>query len=289
MSDHNTRVVTIGTMTLGLVAGLVGVFALMRKRSLVGDVVGHASLPGIALAFIILELISPGRGRSLPALLVGATISGTLGAIATTMIRRGTRIKEDAALSIVLSVSFGFAMVLFTIIQSLPTGNSAGLNRFIFGSAASLLKADAWFIIEAAVVVLLVCMLLFKELTLLCFDEAFAASQGWPTFRLDLVLMAMIVAVAEIGAQSVGLILVAAMIIIPAAAARFWTERLSRMAVASAIIGAVSAYLGVFVSVLAPRLAAGAVIILMSGLAFAVSLLFGARRGIVWKFCASES
>src|SRR5262245_2537416 len=118
MLDHNPRVVTIGTMTLGLVAGLVGVFALLRKRSLVGDVVGHASLPGIALACIVMEMVSPGKSRSLVGLLIGAAISGSLGALVTILIRRSTRIKEDAALSIVLSVTFGLAMVLFTIIQS---------------------------------------------------------------------------------------------------------------------------------------------------------------------------
>ncbi len=283
LRDYNTRVVTIGTGVLGMAAGLVGTFVLLRKRSLIGDVVGHASLPGIAVAFILVELFFPGHGKSLSGLLAGAALAGFAGIGCITLILRWTRLKEDAALAIVLSVFFGLGMVLFTIIQDLPTGSAAGLNHFIFGAAASMTTRDVQLILYAALAVLGVCVLFFKELGLLCFDDAFAASQGWPTLLLDLLLMGLVVAVTEIGAQSVGLILVVALMVIPAAAARFWVEDLWPMALVSTFLGGLGAYLGVMVSALLPKFAAGAVIVLASGCLFAVSFLAGSRRGVLWR------
>ena len=281
MRDYNTRVVMLGTSILGVAAGLVGVFVLLRKRSLVGDVVGHASLPGIAAAFIVMEIISPGKGRSLAGLLTGATLAGLAGVACMTAILRYSRIKEDAALAIVLAVFFGLGIVLFTIIQDLPTGSSAGLNHFIFGTAASMTAADVTLIAWAAAAVLVLCLLFFKELSLLCFDDDYASTQGWPVTTLDLLLMALVVAIVEIGAQSVGLILVVALMIIPAAAARFWTENLLYMSLTAAALGGVSAYLGIVASALMPRLAAGAIIVLVGGALFFLSMFLGTPRGIL--------
>lgn len=283
LRDYNTRVVMLGTLLLGVCAGMVGTFMLLRKRSLVGDVVSHASLPGIAIAFLVLELSSPGSGRSLPGLLAGALAAGLLAVVATTVIRRSTRVKEDAALAIVLSIFFGFGIALFTVVQNLPTGNAAGLHQFIFGKAASIVAADVLLIARAAVVVLILCGLLFKEFALLCFDEEFAAAQGWPVVVLDLLLMVLVVGVTVIGLQSVGLLLVVAMLIIPAAAARFWTHNLPVMTVTSAALGGLSAFAGVLASALFPRIAAGAIIVLAGSTFFVVSLLLGIRRGVLWR------
>jgi manganese/zinc/iron transport system permease protein len=283
LRDYNTRVVTLGTLLLGLCAGTVGTFMLLRRRSLVGDVVSHASLPGIAIAFLAAELVAPGSGKSLPTLLCGALVAGSLGVLATTAIRKWTRIKEDAALAVVLSVFFGLGIALFTVVQNVPTGNAAGLNHFIFGKAASIVADDVLLIAQASAVVLVLCGLLFKEFALLCFDEEFAAADGWPVVSLDLALMSLVVGVTVIGLQSVGLLLVVAMLIVPAAAARFWTHRLGRMTIASAVIGGMSAYVGVQTSALFPRLAAGAVIVLAGAAFFVVSLLFGTRRGVLWR------
>ena len=283
LRDYNTRIVLLGTMLLGTTAGLVGGFMLLRRQALVGDVVSHASLPGIALMFIVLELINPGTGRNLPLLSLGATIAGLVGIGLSTAIRRLTRIKDDAALAIVLSVFFGAGIVLFTIVQSLPNGNAAGLQHFIFGRAASMTAEDVRLIAISSLCVLLSCVFLFKELTLLCFDEQYAAAQGWPVLGLDLTLMGLVVAVSVIGQQSVGLLLVVAMMIIPPAAARFWTDRIHRLAVLSGVIGCLGACLGGFISALFPKFAAGAVMVLMTTFLFAVSMLLGARRGVVWR------
>jgi manganese/zinc/iron transport system permease protein len=281
LRDYNTRVVAAGSVLLGIAAATVGVFMLLRRRSLVSDVISHASLPGIALSFLVLEAIAPGSGKSLPGLLIGALISGFLGIACTMVILRYTRIKSDAALAIVLSVFFGFGIALLTVIQKIPSGNSAGLPQFIYGKAASMVSADVQLIAGAAVVIVLILGLLFKELALLTFDERFAAAQGWPVTLLDLTLMTLVTGVTVIALQSVGLLLAVAMLVIPAAAARFWTDRLVQMTLLAALLGGLSAVLGVLASALFPRVAAGAVIVLTGSALFLFSLLFGTRRGLL--------
>lgn len=281
LEDYNTRVVIIGTLLLGIGAGTVGTFMLLRKRSLVGDVVSHASLPGIALAFLFVEITQPGTGRSMPILLVGALLAGLAGVSCTMAICRFSRIKEDAALAIVLSVFFGLGISLFTVIQKLPTGHVAGLQQFIYGQTASMTAADVRLIGLASLVVLLASLLLFKEFGLLCFDEQFARSNGWPTVRLDFILMTLVVSIAIIGLQSVGLLLVVALLIIPAASARFWSERLAPMTMISAFLGGLSAWMGAVVSSLFARFSAGAVIVLAGTFFFLLSMMFGSRRGLL--------
>ncbi len=281
LRDYNTRVVLLGTTLLGVVGGVVGTFMLLRKRALVGDVISHASLPGIAAAFLLIETMWPGHGKSLGGLLIGAMISGLAGVGCVLLIRRMTRLKEDAALAIVLSVFFGAGIALMTMLQDMPSGNLAGLQGFIYGKAAAMVAADIGLISICAVVVLLLSTLLFKELAALCFDEGYAAAQGWPVVGLDLVLMGMVAVVTVIGLQSVGLLLVVGMLILPAAAARFWTDHLQSMMIISAAIGGLAALLGVIASALFARLAAGPVIILAGAMLFALSMLFSPKRGVL--------
>ncbi|MDA1013277.1 MAG: metal ABC transporter permease [Planctomycetota bacterium] len=281
LRDYNTRVVLLGTMVLGMTAGLIGTFMLLRKRALVGDVVSHASLPGIAIAYIVMESHSAGSGKSLTGLSIGAMLAGVSGVLCTTAIRRFTRIKEDAAMAIVLSIFFGLGIALFTIVQRMPTGSAAGLSAFIYGKASTMKAADVQVIAVVSVVAIGVCMALFRQFSLLCFDEDFAKSQGWPTGLLDLALMGLVVCVSVIGQKSVGLLLVVAMLIIPAASARFWTNDVLKMAVAATLIGGLTAFFGVTTSALFPKFAAGATIVLVGSSFFTFSLFFGLRRGFV--------
>jgi len=283
MRDYNTRVVLLGTTLLGIGAGVVGTFMLLRKRSLVGDVVGHAALPGVALAFLIAEISSPGSGRWLPGLLFGAAVAGLAGGVCVSLVKRYSKIKQDAALAIVLSIFFGLGAALFTTVQKMPSGNAAGLEDFILGQAAAVNARDVSIIGGVSLAVTLTCGLLLKEFTLLSFDSRFAASRGWPVGLLDLALMGLVVAVAVVGMQSVGLVLVVALLITPAAAARFWTDHLPTMTVTAAGLGGLGAYLGTLASTVVPRLAAGATIILVGSALFAVSMVLGARRGVVWR------
>lgn len=283
LQDYNTRVVVAGTTLLGLAAGVVGSFTLLRKRALMGDALSHATLPGIALAFILATWLGL-EGKSLPILLLGAAISGTLGVAAVLFIRNGTRLKEDAALGIVLSVFFGAGAALLNVVQKMKTGSAAGLESFIYGKAASMTSDDAWIIGIAGAVSLVVAALIYKELQLLCFDEGFAGSRGYPTTLIDLALMALVVVVTIVGLQAVGLILVIALLIIPAAAARFWTENLFRMTLVSAGLGAASGLAGSIASALFARLPSGAMIVLVATAFFGVSMVFGPARGTLVRW-----
>ena len=280
LQEYNTRQVVISTILLGVTAGLVGTFLLLRRRSLMGDALSHATFPGIGVAFVVMVLLG-GTGRSLPGLLVGATVSGLLGVLLVMAIRNTTRLKDDAAMGIVLSVFFGVGVALIQMVKDMPQAGPAGLNNFIYGTAASMIHSDFLLILVVAIGTCLVSLLLLKELTLLCFDESFAASQGWPTVRLDIVLLTLVTAVTVIGLQAVGLVLIIAFLIIPATAARFWTQRLGWMLTLSAIIGGVSGWLGASMSALVRDLPTGAVIVLVAAAIFLVSMLFGRAQGVV--------
>ncbi|MBX7168701.1 MAG: metal ABC transporter permease [Pirellulales bacterium] len=284
LRDYNTRIVLVGTALLGAVAGVVGTFMLLRKRSLVGDVVSHASLPGIAAAFLWMEALSPGGGRWLPGLLLGALLAGFAGMACVVAISRLTRIKEDAALAIVLSVFFGFGIVLFTVVQAIPSGTVAGLQGFIFGKAAALVAADVQLIAWTSLVALTVCAAFFKEFSLLCFDDGYAAASGWPVVALDLLLMALVSTVTVIGLQSVGLLMVVALLIVPAVSARFWTDHLPALVIGAGTLGCLTAVAGTLSSALFSRLPTGAIIVLCGCAAFLLSMFASPRHGLVRRW-----
>ena len=283
LRDYNTRLVVICTVLLGCACGLMGGFLLLRKRSLMGDTLSHATLPGVGLSFILAVALG-GDGKSLPILLVGAAITGVIGCAAVLFIREQTRIKDDAAMGIVLSVFFGAGIAILGAIQTMPEGSAAGLESFIYGKTASMVMSDFQILVLVTTCVITCSLLLFKELRLLCFDETFAAALGWPVKFLDILLLALITAVTVAGLQAVGLILIIAFLITPAAAARFWTHQLDRMLVLSALIGGASGWLGASLSAFIPRLPAGAVIVLVAALFFVVSLLIGTERGVIVRF-----
>lgn len=280
LRDYNTRLVVLAAAVLGTASGVIGTFMLLRKRALLGDALSHATLPGVGLAFIFATLVGA-DGKSLPVLLGGALVMSMAGAGTIMLIRHHTRLKEDAALGITLSVYFGAGVALLGVIQQMGLSSSAGLQTYIYGSTASMIASEAVFITGVAGIVIFACTMLFKELKLLCFDADFAQGQGWPIGLLDATLAGLMVLVVVVGLQAVGLILIVAMLIIPAAAARFWTERLLPMIIIAAFIGAVSAALGAAASALFPHLPSGAMIVLVSLAAFMLSALTAPARGAI--------
>ncbi|QDU39257.1 Manganese transport system membrane protein MntB [Maioricimonas rarisocia] len=283
LEDYNTRIVVLGTTMLGLAAGIVGSFTLLRKRALMGDALSHATLPGIGLAFMVATALGA-DGKSLPLLLAGAAASGLLGMAGILFIRSLPRLREDTALGIVLSVFFGAGIAVLGVIQQMTTGHAAGLEAFIYGKTASMTATDARLIGGVGLFCAVVCGLLFKELKLLCFDEAFAGSRGFPVLAMDFVLMTLVVVVTIIGLQAVGLVLMIALLVVPAAAARFWTERMGMMTLLSAGGGAVSCMFGATMSAIFPRLPSGAMIVMVSTVMFLLSMLGGPQRGVIARY-----
>lgn len=276
----NTSVVVLSTTLLGVAAGTIGTFGLLRGRALMADALSHAALPGIALAFLLATALGA-DGQNLALLLAGATLTGVLGLLCVQAIVSCTRLRQDAAIAAVLSVFFGAGVVLLSVIQQLGVSGQGGLGRFIYGQTAAMRQADAVVIGAAGAACIAACAALFKPFRLVCFDRGFAAAIGWRVAGIDLVMMALVVGVTVIGLQAVGLLLVVAMLIVPAAAARFWSERLWAVAVLGGALGGLSGYLGACASALLERMPAGAVIVLTAGGVFFLSLLAAPSRGVV--------
>ena len=279
--DYNTRIVLVSAMILGAASGVVGTFLLLRKRALMGDVLSHAMLPGVVIAFLVFA--SVGLGKSLPILLCGAAIMAIVAMGAVMGLRRLTALGDDAIMAIILGSFFGLGALLLGVAIQSPRGNQAGLESFIYGKAASMTRADLWLIIAGAVAVLSVVAVLFKELRLLCFDEAFAGSIGRSVSALDALLLGAVITMTLVGLQAVGLILIIALLVIPPSAARFWTDDLRSTVVVSGLIGAVGCWGGVSASAMAPKMPAGAMIVLALAAVFLLSALAGRTHGLVGR------
>lgn len=276
--DYTLRTVALGAMALGTVSGTLGAFAVLRRQSLLGDAISHAALPGIVLAFML-------TGAKDPLLLVlGAAVAGWIGTLGVMWIVRQSRLPEDSALGIVLSVFFGVGLVLLTYVQREPTAAQAGLNTFLFGQAATLVVADVLVIAGLGSMALVVVALFWKEFKLLSFDREFGGSLGMGMRGMDVLLTTVLVIAIVIGLQTVGVVLMSAMVVAPAAAARQWTDSLGIMVVLSAIFGALSGVTGAVASSTATGIPTGPAIVLAVTLVVAVSLTLAPRRGLVWEW-----
>jgi manganese/zinc/iron transport system permease protein len=271
----HTLLVILGTALLGLAAGIVGVLAMLRRQALLGDVLAHATLPGLALAFLVVA------SKQIEALLLGAIVSCVAAALTVWILDRWTRLKADARLGLVLGVFFGTGMAVLGSVQDVPGGGQAGLEAYLFGKPAGMLQRDlVWLSVLASVCLMLV-VLCYKEFQLLTFDATFARAQGWPVQFLDVLLLGLVVLVVVIGLPVVGVVMVSAMLILPAATARFWTNRLHVLLLLAGTLGASMGVVGTLISTHIPELPAGPTIILSGTVFFALSLLFGAKRGLL--------
>ena len=267
-----------GCAILGIASGALGCFAVLRRQSLLGDALAHAALPGICIAFLITGSKNPG------VMLVGALGSGLLGSLFILGIVRGTRLKEDAAIGTVLSVFFGGGIVLLTAIQHQPNAAQAGLDKFLFGYAASLVPKDLQVLGLLTLGVLAVLFLFYKEFKLLSFDREFGAALGFPMRTLEVLLTSLVVVAVVIGLQTVGVVLMAAMLITPAVAARQWTHSLGMMVTLAALIGAGCGVAGAMVSSVGRNIPTGPVIVLAVTAVLLISLAIAPRRGLVWSW-----
>lgn len=272
LHDYTFQVVALGAALLGMASGLIGSFAVLRRQSLLGDVVSHAALPGIAAVFLMTGT------KDTVWLLVGALCSGLTATGFIIGVVRYSRVKFDTALALGMSVFFGLGLVLLTYVQKIPNSNQAGLQRFIFGQAAVLLKSDILVIAVTGAALLALTLLFWKEFKLLSFDPEFARSLGLPTRSLNVLLSAMTVAAIIAGLQTVGVILMSAMLVAPAVAARQWTNRLGVMVALAALFGAVSGVAGTLASSALPKLPAGPAIVVAADVLVLVSLALGRAR-----------
>jgi manganese/zinc/iron transport system permease protein len=274
--DYTVRTVALGAGSLGAVAGALGCFAVLRRQSLLGDAISHAALPGIVLAFMLTGAKSP------LVLVLGAAVAGWIGTLVIMAIVRHTTLPEDSALGIVLSVFFGVGLVLLTHVQRDPTASQAGLETFLFGQAATMLTRDVAVIAGLGSLSLMAVAVFWKEFKLLSFDPDYGATQGLPMRTIDILLTTFLVIAIVIGLQTVGVVLMSALVIAPAAAARQWTNSLAVMVVLAAAFGATAGVAGSLLSGMAAQVPTGPTIVLAATTLVLVSMSLAPERGLVW-------
>ena len=278
LTDPAVRLGLSGAVLLGLTCGLLGAFIVLRRLSLMGDVLGHSVLPGVAIGFLVTGTKAPGP------IFAGALAAGVASSALMSSIVRHSRIKQDAAMGIVLSGFFGLGIVLLTRIQKLPFGAQSGLDKFLFGQAAAMGSDDiTWMAVMTALAVVLV-LVFYKQLAVTSFDEPFARARGIPVRFFHYLLMALLTVATVISIQAVGVVLVSAMLIIPAAAAYLLTDRLPLMIALSALFGVLSGVLGAFVSFLGPSLPTGPFMVVAGATLFTAAYVFSPRYGVLVRF-----
>lgn len=276
-TDYTFQVIAIGTAILGAVCGMLGSFAVLRKQSLLGDAISHAALPGIAIAFLITGT------KDSNILLLGALVSGLVGTFWIRGIITKTHLKSDTALGLILSLFFGFGMLLLTFIQKQPNANQAGLDKYLFGQAATLLIEDVWLMAIVTCICLIVLLLFWKEFKLLLFDSDYTKTLGFNVKFIDVLITSFIVLAIVLGLQTVGVVLMSAMLLAPAAAARQWTNSLGTMVFLAAIFGAFSGVFGTVISASQNNLSTGPVIVIVAGVFVIFSFIFSPSRGLLFK------
>jgi manganese/zinc/iron transport system permease protein len=276
-TDYTLRTITLGTAVLGAICGMLGSFAVLRKQSLLGDAISHAALPGIAVAFLITG------AKDTNTLLLGALVSGLLGTFWIRGIIKNTHLKTDTALGLILSLFFGFGMLLLTFIQKQPNANQAGLDKYLFGQAATLVESDVILMVIVTGIALFILLLFWKEFKILLFDADYTKTLGFNTKFIDALITFFIVLAIVLGLQTVGVVLMSAMLLAPAAAARQWTNKLSTMIFIAAIFGALSGVFGTAISASQNNLSTGPVIVLVASVFVLISFVFSPGRGLLFK------
>lgn len=273
--SHNAQWVLVSTLLLGMASGLIGTLSYWKRQSLMSDALSHAALPGVILGFLVMG------SKNLPIMLVGAAVSALIGAWLIQWITATTRIKADAAMGIILSVFFGLGIMLLTYVNRMPGGSKSGLDNFIFGQAASMVRNDVTWLSITALVVIVIVVALYKEWKVFLFDASFAQGLGISVRWLNSIYTMILVLVIVIGIQAVGVILMAALLIIPAVSARYWSHTFSKVLMLSALFGGASGAIGTYISTLGSGWPTGPFIVLTASSIFLVSLSFGGSKGLV--------
>ena len=277
---YNATLVTLGASLLGAAAGMAGTFLYLRKNALISDAISHATLPGLGFAFLVAFGFGI-DGRQLFILLSGSALSAALGLYFVNWLTRETRLTQDTAIGCVLSVFFAFGVVLLTIIQVIPAGRKAGLESFLLGSTAGMLYSDALLILVLSIITALVLFVFLRPIKLVVFDQGYSETLGISVQRVDFIILAVTLAVTVLGMKIVGLILIVALLIIPAVSARFWSERTNIILVTATLFGALSGYIGSAISAVSPGLPTGPIIVLCCFGLFLFSFLFAPKRGVL--------
>lgn len=277
LQDANIRWVIAGVMLVCAVSAAVGCFAFLRKNSLAGDAISHSILPGICVAFLI------AGEKNTFFLIIGAFIAGILALFIMEYLKSQTKLKSDATNALVLSVFYAIGIMLLTYIQQTGNGGQSGLDQFLFGRAAALVAQDVWIYAIFCILILLIILLFFNALRLVCFDREYAISIGFPAQRIEMLISIMTVCAIALGIQAVGVVLMVALLGTPAAAARYWTNKMGIMLLLAAFFGAISGVLGAYFSYTLPNMPTGPWIVVVLFVIALISSIVGIKRGVLFR------
>ena len=277
LNNPNLIYILTGIMLLNGSAAIVGCFIFLKKQSLISDALSHSILPGICLAFII-----SGTKNSI-FLTLGAFTTGWISLFLINIIHKKSKIKEDAAIAIILSIFFGTGVVLLTIIQQSGNPNQVGLHSFLFGKAASLLKKDIIIFIFISIAIVFSIIIFFNELFIITFDRNFAISIGMPIKHLEFLITLLVIFSVISGIQTVGIVLMSSIMITPPATARLWTDDLKKMIILSAVLAILSGIIGSFISYTILGIPTGPCIVVVISIISIFSFIFSPKKGILFK------
>lgn len=272
--NYTLFVVSIGSGILCFASGVVGTFTYLRKRALIGDVISHSVLPGVAIAFMLTGVKNPIY------FLVGAILSGLLSIWIVDFVQAKSKLKPDAILALTLSVFFGVGIVLLTKIQHSGNAAQSGLDSFLFGKAASMGMFDIKLFSVIAIINILCILIFLRGFSLISFDENYAKGLGFNISFLKSFLALLTVVTVSIGVQAVGVVLMAALLITPAAGARFLTNSIPRMLLFAGLFGFLSGIIGVVISYSGTGMPTGPWIVVVLSVFAVVAILFGKKRGV---------
>lgn len=281
--DASIAFIVIGITLLGIGSAYVGTFSFLDKKALLGDAISHAVLPGICVGFLL-------AGEKNPLYIVGgAFVSGAIATFLSSWLKENTKLSEDTIIASILSIFFGFGIVLLTVIQKTGNPEMAGLNQFIFGNAIGILEEDLWIYGGLAVLIILTLTIFMKEFSLLVFNAEFGKAIGYPMGRIRLLFNVLMILSVIIGIQAIGVVLMAALLITPGAAARFWTDKLSVLLVLAGIFAVISGIAGTYISYVIPQMPTGPWVVVSLSLLALISFLFAPKRGMLYRHFARKN
>ncbi len=255
----------VEVVLMGIATGIIGTYVVLRGMAFIGDALSHAIFPGVVIAFLLHA-----------SFFVGALVFGGITAVAIGALARNRRVSEDTAIGVLFAGMFALGIVLISSIR----GYTADLASFLFGDVLGVSNEDIAFSLGIGLLVIVALIVFHKELVLVAFDSEMAEAEGLPVWLIDLGLLILIALTIVVSLRAVGNILVVAMLVTPAAAARLWTDRLVSMMALSALFGALGGIIGLLVSFHTDR-AAGGTIVLVVTLWFGISLLVAPRHGLL--------
>lgn len=278
LNNGVVQVVLLGTVLLGIVSGILGVFTLLRKQALIGDALSHATLPGVVLMFMFT------KSKEVSVLIIGAAISAGIAMLTMRIIKKYTKLQGDAILALILSSFFGLGRFLISLISRKPEFSKAKLDDFIFGSAATIIERDIITLLVVLVFILVLIVLFWRQIKTQTFDAQFYTSLGFSNEWIEFLMSFMTILVIVSGIRSVGVILMSSLLIAPGLASRQWSHNLSINVFLSALFGAISAFVGTLISVTHPTgLPTGPVIVSVGTLIAFISIFFAPQSGVIAK------